>query len=205
MKPTINLLGMKFGHLEVLGFHGHKPYGSNQNNRAWWKCICDCGKIIVTIASSLQNGHAKSCGCAKGEGNITHGYSKHPLYKRVRGMIGRCTNTKVDSYKHYGGRGIEFRFSSVEEAITWIEKHLGLPKDASLQVDRIDNDGHYEAGNLRWATPKEQVANQRKKASVQTHSYKEMVNEIGRRFAESGMDRIPAFKTAIETLKQGCQ
>lgn len=74
-------------------------------------------------------------------------------------MRQRCTNIKDAGYPNYGGRGIEFRFESVTEACLWIVDNLGLHAD--MELDRINNDGHYEPGNLRWATRTTQSHNKR--------------------------------------------
>ena len=51
------------------------------------------------------------------------------------------------SYERYGARGIEFRFSSVNAATHWVSENLGIPKNAeSMELDRIDNNKHYEPG-----------------------------------------------------------
>jgi hypothetical protein len=66
----------------------------------------------------------------------------------------RCTNPKNPDYQQYGGRGIEFRFTSPTELVAAI----GM-RPAGMTLDRIDSGGHYEVGNVRWATPKEQANN----------------------------------------------
>lgn len=68
----------------------------------------------------------------------------------------RCQNPNHPRYADWGGRGIEFRFSSFEGFILC----LGLAPDGTT-IDRVDNNGHYEAGNVRWATALDQRHNRR--------------------------------------------
>jgi hypothetical protein len=92
--------------------------------------------------------------------------SKYNLVERsiVMTMIGakqRCTNENGASFERYGGRGIMFLFESVEVATRWVTAHLGPRPSKHHSIDRIDNNRHYEPGNLRWATSAEQNRNKR--------------------------------------------
>ena len=69
----------------------------------------------------------------------------------------RCTNPNVGAYRHYGARGIEFRFESFEQFL----EHIGPKPDPTWDLDRIDNDGHYEPGNVRWVPHKINAQNRR--------------------------------------------
>ena len=84
----------------------------------------------------------------------THGLSKDPVYGSFREAKRRCTDPNHPDFERYGGRGIEFRLTSPEELIAGIGA-----RPAGATLDRIDANGHYEIGNLRWATPKEQANN----------------------------------------------
>jgi hypothetical protein len=76
-------------------------------------------------------------------------------YDAWRNAQQRCENPNNPRYAAYGGRGIELRIT-YEELLAEIG-----PKPEGMLLDRIDNDGHYEKGNLRWATPKESARNRR--------------------------------------------
>lgn len=77
-----------------------------------------------------------------------------PEYRAYVGAKARCQNPNNTGWKHYGGRGIEFRFDSFRS----FYELLG-PRPDKHSLDRIDNDGHYEAGNVRWATARQQLSN----------------------------------------------
>lgn len=74
-------------------------------------------------------------------------------------MIYRCTSPDDKAWKNYGGRGI----SVCEQWLTSFDNYYAHVGDAppGLTLDRIDNDGNYEPGNMRWATPHQQTFNQR--------------------------------------------
>lgn len=90
---------------------------------------------------------------------VTHGLSYTCEYNSYLHARYRCCNPKCDGYENYGGRGIQFRFKSFEEFI----EHIGLKPSPELTLDRINNEGHYEIGNVRWATRAEQTHNSRPK------------------------------------------
>lgn len=68
----------------------------------------------------------------------------------------RCTDPKFDGYENYGGRGIKFLFTSFEQFFA----ELGSRPEGKT-LDRINNDGNYEPGNVRWATNSAQKKNRR--------------------------------------------
>jgi len=87
------------------------------------------------------------------------------LFHKYYAIKQRCDNPNCKAYKNYGGRGIENRFKSSEEFMVYIITELGitsLKQIKGLDLDRIDNEGHYEKGNLRFTTHKENMNNRRK-------------------------------------------
>ena len=77
-------------------------------------------------------------------------------------MLNRCENPDSRSYGNYGGRGISVYpdWHDVTAGVAWIDAKLG-PRPEGCSLDRIDNDGNYEPGNVRWATALQQAGNRR--------------------------------------------
>ena len=159
MPAKIDIQGQSFGRLKVLA------RAPSQARCTMWKCRCDCGSTLNVATQSLRSGASKSCGCLMKEKSrdlaiarfTTHGMRRSVEYGVWSGMKRRCENKREKSYPRYGGRGIKVKFSSFQEFID----HIGLRPSDDFQIDRINNDGHYEAGNVRWATKAQQALNKR--------------------------------------------
>lgn len=158
---AIDLTGQTFGRLTALG-----PI-ERRNKRVHWLCACGCGSEAVVNGDYLRRLLTLSCGCLHAERTSAarkkHGQSNSRLYRVWRQIINRCTRPKVKAYKNYGGRGIaicnEWRhdYSAFHAYVSELE-HYG---ENGYSLDRINNDGNYEPGNLRWATHLQQANNKR--------------------------------------------
>jgi len=137
-------------------------------------CECGCGQ-----PTRVATGNDRAKGFVKGQsirfiyGHIhkKHGMMRTPEHRAFIDAKTRCTNSGREDWKDYGGRrdaacptGVKFGFDNFSQFML----DVGLRpegKDARgralYSLDRINNDGHYEPGNVRWATRKEQRLNRR--------------------------------------------
>lgn len=132
---------------------------------------CHCGNIFNTYISAIKRDHATSCGCKKLTtlANIvrTHGLYKHPLYHVWVQIKERTENKYCKCYKNYGGRGITIFSIWKVDFQSFYDYVTALPncRAKGYSLDRENNDGNYEPGNLRWASRHVQNSNARMQKS----------------------------------------
>jgi hypothetical protein len=93
-------------------------------------------------------------------------------------------------WNSYGGRGIKFNFEGVKAATLWIMENLGIPENYKhCSLDRIDPDGHYEPGNIRWLHQRLDLMNkQGNQAGAKLHKFRIEHPEV--QYADSTLKRL---------------
>lgn len=166
LKNKLNV-GDRFGKLEVvavdlyfedrIGTTGQRIKGERAVS-----VVCDCGEEILMKVTNLTSVKSQVRGCRSCSKQVEQPLESY-LYSAWYSAKSRCTKPEHPIYRNYGGRGI-----SMVEA--WVDNYdlfrdyvlaqLGeKPKKHSL--DRIDSNGNYEPGNLRWATASQQLQSRR--------------------------------------------
>lgn len=157
-------------------------------SRACWRAAiqhhtscAQCGKTFC-----LREKRTRFCGqrCA-GAARRIHGHTSHgistPEYRCYQAMLTRCYNRHDKRYASYGGRGISVCERWRASFAAFLDDMGTRPSWGTLE--RIDNDGNYEPGNVRWATWAEQSRNKTTSRKLtyrgQTLTVAEWAREVG--------------------------
>lgn len=160
-KQTV-AVGKRYGRLLILSL-------GNQQNGYVDRAMCECGTVKEVRRSDLQSGRTSSCGCLRrenatktGAATRTHGQSGNPLYHLWHTMIARCHNANHAAYRYYGARGVKV-CDRWRESFEAFAADMG-PRPVGLELDRIDPEGDYGPGNVRWMNRRMQKMNRAKRS-----------------------------------------
>lgn len=160
-KPIDHLIGRRFGRWTIVR---EVPPPTGYEYQRYVEATCDCGRRRDVYLQNLTRGMSKSCGCLKDERtrvrSRTHGMSTRPEYRIWTSMKRRCYDAKAKGFENYGGRGIAV-CTRWRTGFAAFFSDVGPRPSVQYSLDRINNDGNYEPGNVRWATRTQQSNNTR--------------------------------------------
>lgn len=148
------MVGRRFGMVEIISTEILKK--KNWTHYVKVRCV-GCGVVKWICKENLFRGKTKGCQSCSQRISKNSGV----LGKRYHALVSRCTNPRNPGFKRYGAREIRCLFSNAKEFILWVEENLPHPDYAGVEIDRVDNGGHYAPGNLRLASKKLNNSNKR--------------------------------------------
>lgn len=180
-----------------------------------YRCRCECGVERDIPAYKLVSGKATRCTACAHSALATHGHTRGTgtrqrqsgEYMSWRAMVRRCTSPTEVAYANYGGRGIRVHRDWIGQGgFARFLAHIGPRPSREFTIDRINGDGHYEPGNVRWATRADQIRNSRTAKMITigdtTLCIKDWAARSGllyhraRRLLKSGLPPEEVFKAA---------
>ena len=155
-----DITGKKFGRLTAL-----RQLGIGADGYMHYEMQCECGRIISRSRHNLRRPN-QNCGCFTATAMLSHGHAKRkkvsPTYVSWRSMKSRVLNPNHRSFKHYGGRGISITPEFLgKNGFKNFLAYMG-ERPAGTTLDRIDSDGNYERGNMRWVDQRVNQRNRRR-------------------------------------------
>ncbi len=162
-------VGKRFGRWLVLGS------GEKRGKHYAWRVACDCGRTYERQAQSLTQGRSTQCHVCQAQDAAAVralpvpsrvGGKQRPEYKTYAAMLARCYDATDESYYRYGGRGIAM-CDAWRDSFAAFYGDVGQRPGPGYSIERIDNDGDYAPGNVRWATAKEQARNTRRNRNIE--------------------------------------
>lgn len=203
----IDLTGKTFGKWIVLSYAGMH----DGDYAKFWNCLCQgCGAEREVSGNALKQGSTSSCRKCQRRvpptPTVKHGMTGTPEYTAWSAMKDRCYRDK-NCWHNYGGRGIVVCKEWLGSFQAFFD-HVGKKPSKEHQLDRINNDGNYEPGNVRWVLPVQNHRNKRtnrllivdgvsKTATEWCEQYGIHPNTLWKRL-ESGMDHASAVKTPVD-------
>jgi hypothetical protein len=185
--PTPRIIiqpGDRYGQLVIL--RETTPHGNGRAYRAF-ECLCNCGDTVSVMLKSLRSGHTVSCGCVASSVRLknssaakTHGDTQSPEYQAWRHMRYRCYVSTSSEYHRYGALGVTVCAEWRGDYSAFL-LYVGRRPGPEYSLDRWpDPFGNYEPGNVRWATPEQQMHNLRNNNWVVLNGERRLLVEAAR-------------------------
>lgn len=194
-----NITGKQFGKLtvisdtirvteELLTPRSRQP---SSRKRKYVQTICQCGEIAWKNWDNLRR---KTAGC-----RICDKPRQAPLWlvQRAIAAKSRCENPADPRYADYGGRGIKFKFNGPTEMALYLMANFDC-SNRKMQIDRIDNRGHYEPGNIRMTTASINGMNTRHQNKIRMLRFRMSHPEI--RYADATLCRFFSKRMTEEEI-----
>ena len=167
-----------YKYVQTIYEYSTKRDGSGEGKKREYfmiKCVI-CGTVKKVLTSSFIN---NSGGTSFSHSSCINYVNKEPLDLYLKfneiyaGMLKRCYNRNCGVYDRYGGRGIEVKYPHFIDFYLdmWDSfiNHVSMYGSENTTLDRLNNDGHYEPGNVAWRNFNEQARNRSNTIVIQTN------------------------------------
>ena len=120
-------VGDRFGRLVAIC-----PTEQRSARSVVWECKCDCGESVNVRATSLTSGHTTSCGCAHKEKQKHFDELLTYVDNTCIEFLRKIGDTRVDTPKSTGVRGVVQKGRKYEARITFRKKFYYLGRFSQL-------------------------------------------------------------------------